>query len=90
MNNRKQAVWLDHTLSDWLDVNIGVPQGSILGPLLFVIFSNDLPYIISCDIDMYADDNTLSSVRPNAVDINCELNWITENELCLNVKKRIF
>ena len=29
MNNRKQAVWLDHTLSDWLDVNIGVPQGSI-------------------------------------------------------------
>ena len=95
MENRRQAVWIDHTLSDWLDVSVGVPQGSILGPLLFVIFANDLPYILSCQIDMYADDSTLSSVKAAATDINCDLsencetvvNWMSSNELCLNVDK---
>ena len=63
LSERKQAVWIDHTLSDWLDVSVGVPQGSILGPLLFIIFANDLPYLLSSNLDQYADDSTLSSVK---------------------------
>ena len=93
--NRKQAVWIDHTLSDWQDVPVGVPQGSILGPLLFTIFSNDLPEFLSCEIDQYADDSTLSCVKSAAGEITSELNsnlcevskWMQSNKMCLNVDK---
>ena len=43
LSNRKQKVYIDGFLSEALDVDIGVPQGSILGPLLYIIFTNDLP-----------------------------------------------
>ena len=39
LTNRKQAVWIDHLFSDWLDITVGVPQGSILGPLFFIFIS---------------------------------------------------
>ena len=74
LSNRKQAVWIDHVLSDWREVPAGVPQGSILGPLLFTIFSNDFPEVLSCDVDQYADDNTLSCVKPTIAGINLKLN----------------
>ena len=67
-------VWIDHVLSDWLDLSVGVPQGSILGPLLFVIFANDLPYSLSCELDMYADDITLTSTKSTIAEINMEIN----------------
>ena len=95
LSNRKQAVWVDYLLSDWLDVDIGVPQGSILGPLLFIIFANDLPFLLKCGLDQYADDCTLTSVQKSVAEINSELggdcrivgDWMQNNQLCLNVDK---
>ena len=93
--DRKQAVWVDHTLSDWLDVQVGVPQGSILGPLLFIIFENELPFSLTCDLDQYADDSTLSCTKATIEEVNkeltenCELvsTWMGQNEMCLNADK---
>ena len=95
LKDRKQAVWIDHVLSDWLDVTVGVPQGSILGPLLFIIFANDLPHSLTCQLDAYADDSTLTSTKETVDEINEEMNenctlvseWMTENQLCLNADK---
>ena len=50
---------LRNGVSDWIKVTSGVPQGSILGPLLFLIFVNDLPNIASSTAKLFADDNKL-------------------------------
>ena len=60
LSNRHQAVWIDSVMSDFAHCPIGVPQGSTLGPLLFLIFYNDLPYSVSCEVDAYADDSTMT------------------------------
>ena len=58
---RKQRVKLGQTQSEWRELLKGVPQGSILGPLPFNIFMNDMYYCINeCQLYGYADDNTLS------------------------------
>ena len=62
LTNRKQYVEIEDTKSKMLDISTGVPQGSILGPLLFIIYVND--FALSSDkfkFVMYADDTTLTS-----------------------------
>ena len=60
LKDRWQAVWIDHLFSDYANINVGVPQGSLMGPILFNIFLNDLLSSVSCNIDCYADDSTLT------------------------------
>ena len=73
LTDRFQAVWIDHVFSSFLSTSIGVPQWSNLGPLLFLLFFNDLPGFINEDIDCYADDSTLGATAPNVVEIGRKL-----------------
>ena len=73
LEGRKQRVKIGSSYSFWFDIERGVPQGSILGPLLFNVFINDLfMFIENCEICNFADDNTLYSSGK-------ELSYILEN-----------
>ena len=56
---RKQRVVCKGAVSDWCSVNSGVPQGSVLGPIFFVLFVNDINDIVSSPIFQFADDHTI-------------------------------
>jgi hypothetical protein len=98
--NRKQFVQFENEVSTYMTISTGVPQGSILGPLLFLIYINDLVNVSKVfNVVMYADDTTLTSFlnmsHQNFNDqiecINKELEeivkWLSVNKLSLNVKK---
>ena len=69
LSNRRLRVVLDGKSSQEYPVNVGVPQGSILGPTLFLLYINDLPDDVICDIAIYADDTTLYSMCDWASDL---------------------
>ena len=55
LRNRKQRIMLNGQFSSWTKVNTGIPQGSILAPLLFLIYINDLPDSLSSNAKLFAD-----------------------------------
>jgi len=70
LKNRKQRVVINGELSDWGRVESGVPQGSVLGPVLFLIFINDLPNTMKCTVKLFADDTKLYSILRNNEEAN--------------------
>ena len=82
LKNTKQRVTHNGQSSSWTNVNAGVPQGSILGPLLFLIYINDLSDGLSSNAKLFADDTSLFSVvhdiNTSAAELNSDLNKIND------------
>ena len=83
LSNRWLQVVLEGKSSQEHPVNAGVPQGSILGPTLFLLYINDLPDDVICDIAIYADDTTLYSKCDWASDLQQQLELASELEFDL-------
>ena len=89
---RKQRVVLNGQASPWVSIEAGVPQGSILGPLLFLIYINDLSDDLSTTAKLFADDTSLFSIVQNvstsASHLNNDLskisNWAFQWKMSFN------
>ena len=68
LNGRQQKVRVNGEESDWKKVTSGIPQGSVLGPLLFVIYINDLPEHVDSDAYLFADDTKVFRIIKNQAD----------------------
>ena len=96
LENRKQRTKVNGSYSSWKDLKYGVQQGSILGPLLFNIFTNDIFYFVDkCKLANFADDNTLYAIAKNISNVLITLkeessiiqNWFKINEMKSNEDK---
>ena len=96
LNNRSQTVNFSGVLSEMKEINIGVPQGSILGPLFFIVHINDYPKCLKhSTVTMYADDTSQSVVGKSSEiiekmicdDLVCTIEWMKNNKLSLNLEK---
>ena len=95
LTNRMQYVNLSGYNSDSFVVKCGVPQGSVLGPLLFLVYVNDLPNASSLNIRMFADDTVLFCSHKNFQNVEAMVNnelhkvskWFCSNKLSLSLNK---
>ena len=97
LSNRTQRVSLNNNLSAPASVKCGVPQGSILGPLLFLIFINDLPLVLQnyVVVDLFADETTFYDFQFDITQLETNLQhalnllriWCRQNGMVLNTDK---
>ena len=92
LENRTFQVNIENDYSNLGKLNCGVPQGSILGPLIFLIYVNDMPQSVDCDLFLYADDTCVGFTDNNIKTIENNLNrnfnslcdWFVENKLSIH------
>ena len=93
---RTQSVCTNGVLSEPQPISFGVPQGSVLGPLLFIIYINDLPLAVQgCCVELYADDTLIYFASKSVSEIQAQLtsgltnilSWLHANFLILNLEK---
>ena len=99
LSERKQYVSVNGNISDYLDISCGVPQGSVLGPLLILIYINDLPNVSKfLSYYLFADDTNIYFEATNLVSLQKIMNrefkyvkkWLDANKLALNIEKNNF
>ena len=96
--SRKQFVSIKGVKSKLLQNNYGVPQGSILGPLLVLFYINDMPHAVNCMPILFADDTCLIFTAPNLASLTAIMNkelqtlsiWFDSNKLTVNTSKSNF
>ena len=59
LSGRRHCVCLRRSLSDWVNISSSVPQGTVMGPFLFIVYINDLPIVVSSKLYMFTDDTKL-------------------------------
>ena len=94
LKNRQQRVTIRGTFSNWSLVTSGVPQGTILGPTLFLLYVNDIPNVVTSSIKMFADDTKIYREINNAEDtlalqsdLDCLENWTRSWQVKFNLQK---
>ena len=99
LSGRKQHVSVAGNLSETLEISCGVPQGSVLGPLLFLLYINDLPNISKkLTFFLFVDDTNIYYESSSVLDIQKSVNrelrnirkWLESNHLALNLDKTSF
>ena len=96
LKNRKQGVKINNNISNFLILLSGVPQGSILGPIMFNLFINDIIFFMTkSDLHNYADDNTIAAYENSIKSLintlesesDIAIKWFEENEMIVNPDK---
>ena len=92
LSNTKFKVYIKNTFSEPGNLLCGVPQGSISGPLLFLLYINDVPQAVDCELLLYADDTCLIFQHKDITEIESALNknfsmlcdWFVDNKLSIH------
>ena len=92
LSNRKFDVHIKNTFSEPGNLLCGVPQGSILGPLFFLLYINDMPQSVDCELSLYADNTCLIFQHKDITEIESALNknfsmfcdWFVDNKFSIH------